>query len=321
MNHSKGAKGWISALFAPFLVGAGIPAAGPGWAAQTQPPASAIVLQSPTSPPDSPARRYFAQRRQAMLRLVTIGHAISVAAAHDCPGDIAAPGFLFDSPTQYTLDEREPAGLSPTDSRPRIIAVAPASPAARAGLAAGDLLALWPATPPPPTAPGFAANQTAVTAIEQARRQTPAGPVWHLPVSSGGADRTLEFASEPGCGGWFGIMANRHLRASSDFRWIEVSDGLIDRLAGDDDALAFVIAHEMAHRAMRRAGPRDAACDQACEQRADAMALTLVARAGYDPHHALAVLALRASGWLSWLDGSKARLRAIAAMLGSAGAN
>jgi hypothetical protein len=114
---------------------------------------------------------------------------------------------------------------------------------------------------------------------------------------------SLEFAivGDPGCEGDFVETDDRNVDAWSDGVNIAVSSGLVT-LVGSDDALAFVLAHEMAHnlrhhverlrghsKLFAELGIGNAAF-QRTELEADRLALRLVCRAGFDPWAAKSAL-------------------------------
>jgi len=96
------------------------------------------------------------------------------------------------------------------------------------------------------------------------------------------------------CGHRFVISAGRGLNAWADGRNIAVTRKMV-RFTTEDDALAFVVAHEMSHNILAHArrlkgvpssfaDAEDAARVKQTEIEADTLAVQLVARAGFDPH-------------------------------------
>ena len=86
----------------------------------------------------------------------------------------------------------------------------------------------------------------------------------------------VERRQHPACFGRVRMDDSRAVNASAGNGWITVTRGMMR--ATDDDELAFVVAHEMAHNVAWhfRSSPSN-------ELEADAIALRLVAQAGYDP--------------------------------------
>jgi Zn-dependent protease with chaperone function len=100
-------------------------------------------------------------------------------------------------------------------------------------------------------------------------------------------------AARTRCAHRFVVSRDRSLNAWADGRTVAVTGKMI-RFAGEDDALAFVVAHEMAHNILRHAerlrgvpsefaDADDAARVKQTEMEADALAVELVVRAGFDP--------------------------------------
>jgi len=291
----------LSCVWAALMLGVlGIPAS--ITLAAPAPPATASAAIPTASP-------YFSWRRQQFARLNQVGHRISVAAASDCPGATASLGFAIDHPGQYLAADRPKLGFGTTDQLARISAISPESPAARAGLHIGDRLVLAAAPPSqlPPT-PTFAGVEAAITAID-ALPVSPNGTIT-LHIERDGTVQMLGITPSPGCGGWFDLRQSNRANASSTRRWIQLTDRMIGDLT-DDDALAFIIGHEMAHRAMRLVpGHIHDSCKQACEDQADRLSLAIMARAGFNPHAALTALAKLAGSdhWLDIVDGRRTQI-------------
>ena len=87
--------------------------------------------------------------------------------------------------------------------------------------------------------------------------------------------RTMEHA----CRGTFVLVAGKRPRAGAGAERISVSEGMV-AVAGSEDGLAFVLAHELAHIQLSHVPGR---AGKAGELAADRAALWLMARAGYDP--------------------------------------
>jgi hypothetical protein len=87
-------------------------------------------------------------------------------------------------------------------------------------------------------------------------------------------------------------------------------------LDGNDDGLAFVIAHEFGHRVLRlRSGGAGAICSTRCEQDADRLGLLFVAKAGFSVDRAPDALRAVASAHHALLDWRSDAVRARAADL------
>ena len=290
------------------------------------------------NPEQAKIANYFAWRRGAFAQMLAVGSQVSAAAARECPGVTASPGFAIEQAEQYTPEDAALLGFAAGDMRPRILAVGPGTPAQAAGLAAGDVLALWPANMSQTRhRPAFDGVENAITAIET-RMSGPSGagpggalPAIVVPVMRAGREVSVVVAPGPGCGGWFDILRSNSANAGSTDRWIQLTDTVIDRLGENKAALAFLLGHEMGHRAMRLDARRNGTpderrgkwtdCPERCEEQADRLGLTFAMRAGYDPQAALDFMRQLAAGrgLLGWMDGSReilsARIDCIAAAI------
>lgn len=110
------------------------------------------------------------------------------------------------------------------------------------------------------------------------------------------AANAQQCAAAAHCGGRIIVSNAGHLNAWSDGRSVAITTRMV-RFAEDDDALAFVIAHEMAHNLLghaaslsgvsSRLGEGQAAAHiRAAEFVADRLAIELVATAGFNPYAA-----------------------------------
>ena len=281
---------------------------------------------------------YFTWRRNAFAHLLTVGSRISAAAGPECPGVAANPGFAIEQAEQYAPEIRPLLGFAPGDMRPRILAVGPGTAAAAAGLAAGDILALWPADQSQTRRDhAFDGVDNAITAIETRLTKTApvsgaappygAPPVMILPVVHGEQVISVIVNSGPGCGGWFDVQRSDAINAASTERWIQPTDSLLNKLVNDDAGLAFLIGHEMGHRVMRLDARRNGTpaerrgkwsdCGERCEENADRLGMTFAIRAGYDPWSGLSFMrhTAAARGVMGWLDGTREVLSARIACL------
>ena len=154
-----------------------------------------------------------------------------------------------------------------------VAAVAPGSPAAVAGLQAGEHIV--------------------AAGGDHAPAQTALPPEWNsaedisLDVVGPGGSRTVHIGSVPLCAVDVVLEESHDLVAYYDGGRIHVSQGMVQALP-DDPSLAFVIAHELGHATAKHtlmahffdpAGSRDQ------EREADLLGVRLVAYAGYDLGH------------------------------------
>lgn len=239
-------------------------------------------------------------------RVAGVAWRLALANADLCPVVRPRAGWSLQSAGQYGPELRPLAerryGLQ--GDLPGVLAAPPGSPAAAAGLAAGDLLL---AANGQALEPGFAPGgesydglQANIEVLDQAAAR---GPVV-LRVRRGGAERAVTLRPVPACAYATQVEVTGTLRSRADGRHVFISDGMAN-LAGNDDELAFVLAHELAHAVLEHrtdpavTGARGEANGRitlrrglslSAEADADRMGLYLLARAGFDPHAAVEFL-------------------------------
>lgn len=154
-------------------------------------------------------------------------------------------------------------------------------PAAAAGLRAGDLIRAVNAVPWSADAVERALFETALAAAPHAPRVT-------LAVERDGLPRIVTLIGRPQCQAELRVSPQPFVNATAVDSTIVIGGGL-ERLLPDDAELAFAVAHEAAHIALGHTAPAQRGAIGARSQRlamerdADALALRLMARAGYDP--------------------------------------
>jgi beta-barrel assembly-enhancing protease len=214
-------------------------------------------------------------------RVAAIGYRLATANAAFCPTVAPQSGTVMHSASQYGPRLR-PAMLQAVGawSGPVLLAVAPGSPAEKAGLAPGDRLI------------GIggrsfeAVSMDGKPSYDQVRkaRDELASALEHgvaaVTVERDGRPVEAEIAPQAGCSGLVQVNPSRKLNASSDGKNVFISSALVD-YARTDEELALIIAHELAHNIMKARGiePRS---PRAKEAAADRIGLYLMRRAGYD---------------------------------------
>jgi Zn-dependent protease with chaperone function len=242
----------------------------------------------------------FEELRTQDLRVATVSYRLAIANKARCALVLAPqPGFVLHSISQYQRADREEAAARLDLSQHiGVMAVVVGSPAAKAGLIAGDQLLTINGRPLETPAAGNAATNAAVADTQQtlleAMRQ---GPVTVEVTSLRGA-RVLHFAGEPGCPSNVEMIAGGDVNAWADGSRVMIGEGLLRRCATDDD-LALVIAHEMAHNLLHHrrrlaaegvyvngllppTASASKAAVRATEEEADRFAVVLAQTAAYD---------------------------------------
>lgn len=210
------------------------------------------------------------------LRVETIFLRLTRAAAPSCARRGPQLGLILHQRAQYRPEVRGVAErIFRLDDAPSVLAVAPGSAAARAGLLAGDAIVAVNGVPLP-TFPIDAvqgnAGRLAGEALDQAVAQEPAT----LSVRRGDILLSLTLAAEDGCAGAITLEPSQTLNAQSAKGRVLVTTALVE-FAESDDELAFLIGHELAHLAVGEKRGRDA------EAQADLTGLRFAKAAGYDP--------------------------------------
>lgn len=256
-------------------------------------PAAAAPAQAASSA--SPYRTLAALE----ARVAAIGFRLTTANAGWCPAKQAQYGWIWGDPRLYDADRRGEAlaayGAAAFDL-PFLAAVAPGSPAAKAGLHAGETITaiddapiVVPADPDDPFA--------RITALETRMAATP------LDAATIVSNAATRFALHPvaGCVSDFRVEARDTESGAADGRLVLISAGLA-AFAADDDELAAAVAHELAHNILRHRERLDAAgvdrglfqnfgrsarLFRQTEVEADRLSVWLMRGAGYDPRAAI----------------------------------
>lgn len=236
--------------------------------------------------------------RKDDLRVALVAYRLALAGSALCPDRHPLTGLLF-----HHLAEYEPAdrplmiaryGL---DRGPGILTVLADSPAARAGLVAGDVL-LAVNGRPLPTGTSVAAvlkrekwrklADEAEGELESALRQGPAD----LRVLREGRELSLRLGSVPACLGRVRLARSTQVNAFATGRTVVMTLAML-RFLRSDDELAVVLGHELSHNIfghpairgeegiLRGLGIKASAAWKR-EEAADRFGLRLMDAAGYD---------------------------------------
>jgi hypothetical protein len=236
--------------------------------------------------------------RQDDLRVGLVAYRLALAGARSCPERYPLTGMLFHHLAEYEPRDR-PLMIARygLDRGPGVLTVMAGTPAARAGLVAGDVLLAVDGRPMP-TGASVAAEpkrekwrrlaDEAEGELEAGLRR---GPVV-LSVLRQGRELSLRLGSIPACLGRVRLARSTQVNAFATGRTVVMTLSMLKFLRSDDE-LAVVLGHELAHNifghpAMRgedgvlaSIGIKPSAMWKR-EETADRFGLRLMAAAGYD---------------------------------------
>jgi hypothetical protein len=236
--------------------------------------------------------------RRDDLRVGLVAYRLALAGSGLCPERYPLTGLLYHHLAEYEPDDRRlMAARYGLDRGPGVLTVIAGTPAARAGLVAGDVL-LAVNGRPLPTGASVAAEpkrekwrrlaDEAEDEIEAALRQGPAD----LRVLREGREIALRLGSIPACLGRVRLARSTQVNAFATGRAVVMTVAMLGFLR-DDDELAVVLGHEMAHNIFHHSAMRTEegvlhglglkpSAVWKREEVADRFGLRLMAAAGYD---------------------------------------
>ncbi|MDB5693706.1 MAG: hypothetical protein JWO81_2769 [Alphaproteobacteria bacterium] len=263
--------------------------------------AAAAVAASPVTTQPAPLEAAASRTttlRQADARVAAIGYRLALAGRGLCPTLYPLTGLVFHHLAEYLPADRAPMirryGL---DRGPGVLIVLAGTPAAQAGLRAGDvLLAVNDQAFPSPAAQVAARDpdkwrpmaEAGEARLDDALRQGPA----RLRVLRDGREMEVALGSVPGCFGRVRLARNPKVNAFSNGHDVIVTTAMLDFVRSDDE-LALIVGHELGHfilghppmhgsdKLLASIGIRSGVFWKR-EEAADRMALRLMAAAGYD---------------------------------------
>ncbi|MEO5774014.1 MAG: M48 family metalloprotease [Sphingomicrobium sp.] len=264
-------------------------------------------------------------------RLSTIAYRLAVANAGTCSRPEALSGLILHDLTQYDAAKRTAVARAfSLHDGIGVLQLVPGSSAAEAGLMIDDEIE---AVNGYTVREGRAVSSgrksfdrmerfTALLQNALARGQA------NLQIRRRGQPLTVRLSARLGCGGRLALRESAVQNAWSDGRHVFINSGMA-KLAGSEDEIAFVIAHEMAHNILGHsavraqsiygAPVRSARTD---EIDADQLAVRLMIDAGYRPQAGISFLetASRKCWWQISLDhpSFSARIRAVRSAIQSA---
>ncbi|HYG46581.1 MAG TPA: M48 family metallopeptidase [Allosphingosinicella sp.] len=241
--------------------------------------------------------------RRDDLRVALVAYRLALAGAPLCSERHPLTGMLFHHLAEYEPGDRPlMIGRYGLDRGPGVLTVLAGTPAARAGLVAGDVL-LAVNGRPLPTGASVAAEpkrekwrrlaDEAEAELETALRSGPA----ELTVLRAGRELDLRLGSLPACLGRVRLARSTQVNAFATGRSVVMTVAML-RFLRSDDELAVVLGHELSHNIfghrqmrneegiLRGLGIKPSAVWKR-EEAADRFGLRLMAAAGYDLNAAI----------------------------------
>ena len=242
----------------------------------------ALAACASTPAPPTDAATEFAALQALEQRAIAVAYRLTTANTELCADRAPQTGMTLHDAQQYAPVNRAQAVryFQLTDA-PAVIAIAPGSPADRAGLKSGDVITAVNGqslhSPEPIEGPDSYEGVARTWSLIDA--QLARGPII-LTVPRGDEALQLTLNPEPGCNWQTQLIPSGTVNGFSNGRVVSLTTALA-RYAARDDDLAAVIGHEMAHSLLRQehhpvSNSRD------LERAADRIGLYLAARAGYD---------------------------------------
>lgn len=246
----------------------------------------------------APPRAGESTLRQGDLRVARVAYRLALAGRSQCQATYPLTGLLLHHLAEYAPADRPVMvaryGL---DRGPGVLSVLAGSPAAQAGLAAGDVLLSVNGTsfPSPAAIAGEPERkkwrprvEATEAQLEEALRRGPA----ELRILRQGAELTARLDPVPGCVGRVRLARSSQVNAFASGRYVIMTTAMLDFVRNDDE-LAVVLGHELAHNILGHPPTRNedgllasfgikAGTIWHREEEADRLGLRLMAAAGYN---------------------------------------
>ncbi|WP_093664180.1 M48 family metallopeptidase [Sphingomonas gellani] len=255
-----------------------------------------LLLAAAPPAADDPAAT-FSALAAVDTQLSTIGQRLVTANVALCDRHGPAPGWVLHALGQYEPGLRDAARARfGFDGPVAIETLVPGSPAAVAGIVAGDALLSVNGQAIDQSPPGNAANTVQRDAAEALVMRQPADAPLDVALSRGGQKRRVTVPATPGCAASFEVLLGNGMDASSDGRRVQIGVRFLARYS--DAEVAAVVAHELAHvvlhhrEQLEAAGVKDGMLAEVgrsgrlhrrAEDEADRLSVALLYNAGYDP--------------------------------------
>jgi hypothetical protein len=260
-----------------------------------------ILVTSAPALAQEPATPWPVSLRADMARLSDLEFALRAAAGPSCRAQATASGIKIDYIAAYAPDQRDivqrSTGLGDTA---QVIAVAPESPAAQAGVIPGDdIIAInglkFADMAAKSRSPGLLPDD-----VEDLLAWMPKGRQIVLEVWRGGTSRTFRFVGRRLCAARFYLKTDEGMSAYGDDRNVAIGRKYLAFVRNDDE-LAILTGHELAHIVAQDGTTGSIRTRRAMEDRADLLGADLARCAGYDMAKGLDLWRRIDKGdWLKW---------------------
>ena len=230
------------------------------------------------------------------LRLATILYRLTTANTAHCDRQMPATGLALQAIDQFQPDERDAARAAFRFAAPLSVeAVAPGSPAERAGIAADSGVTTINGERFDAPAARRQTTQRRDRAETALTLAAPDRPI-RLGLLADGRAAEVTIIPVPACRARIELVTTEAFSSQADDTTIQLGVGNLARF--DDDELAVLVAHELAHVVLHHTERLNAAgvhrgllgefganarAIRAVEDEADRFSLHLLAAAGYDP--------------------------------------
>ncbi|MCW3848509.1 M48 family metallopeptidase [Sphingomonas sp. LB-2] len=257
--------------------------------------APALFLAAPAAYAD-PSGLLALQRYDRQLN--TIGYRLAAANVSLCAATTPLTGFSIHDLSQYSADQQADARAAfGFIADPLVLAVAPDSPAAAAGLREGDALVSIDGGAIAPARPGSRRSYSRIETLLAQLDRAAADHMLDLGVRRDGRLLTIHAPAPEGCPSRFQTKVSGTIDSLADGIYVEITTGAMD-FAGEEDQIAAIVAHELAHNILHhrerlnavgiRRGllgqfGRNARRIRQTEEEADILSVYLLDRAGYSP--------------------------------------
>lgn len=262
---------------------------------------SLLVVFSP-APAQEPDTSWPVAVRADIARLGAAEFALRSAAGLSCRSQDIASGIKLDYIGAYAPEHRDIVRRSTgLGEEAQIVAVAPASPAAQAGLLPGDEIIAVSGTSFADMAaksrnPGLLPDE-----VENLLARTAEGHEIVLDVRRNGVPHTFRFRGRRLCAARFYLKTDEGMSAYGDERNVAIGRKFLD-FARNDDELAILAGHELAHIVAQDDATNNLRTRRAMEDRADLLGADLARCAGYDMSKGLELWRrVDERDWLKWL--------------------